>query len=62
MHPDMLFAKIYIIVSRWVKNAIMPKYKYEGAVMSLRVVSGTCSPKWLSYNPDNGSESIPQNR
>ena len=40
----------------------MPKCKSKGAEMSLRVVSGTFVPQLVSYNPDNGSESIPQNR
>ena len=41
-----LFLKLYIIVSRRVRKAIMPKCKSEGAEMSLRVVSGTWSPNW----------------
>ena len=50
LHSDKLFLKLYIIVSRRVRKAIMPKCKSEGAEMSLRVVSGTWSPNWKAIS------------
>ena len=50
LHSDKLFLKLYIIVSRRVRKAIMPKCKSEGAEMSLRVVSGTWSPNWQAIS------------
>ena len=47
LHSDKLFPKIYIIISRRVKKAIMPKCKSEGAEMLLRVVIAVLgSPNW----------------
>ena len=51
LHSDKLFPKLYIIVSRRVRKTIMPKCKFEGAEMSLRVVSGTWSPNWKAISP-----------
>ena len=51
LHSYKLLPKIYIIVSKWVKKAIMPKCTFEGAEMSFRVVSGTWSPNWYAISP-----------
>ena len=51
LHSDKLFPKIYIIVSRRVNKAIMPKCKSEGVEMSMRVISGTWFPNWQAISP-----------
>ena len=51
LHSDKLFPKLYIIISRWVRKAITPKCKSEGAEMSLRVVRGTWFANWKAISP-----------